>query len=295
MHRKMLFIINPKAGKKRGESLIPIIHKKLLGKISFEIKLWNKLDELSNLINKLKKEGFTDAVAVGGDGTVNLIAQHLVNSTILFGIIPTGSGNGLARSLDIPMDPEDAINTLFKNNIRSIDSGTINNSPFFCTSGLGFDAHIGHLFATSVKRGLISYIKIISKEFRKYKSISYKLKVDGVDIDREAFLITIANAGQYGNNFYIAPQAKMTDGKFNLVILRSFNFLEVFGLLYYILSRRADRSSLIESFECTNIIIERSQADYIHFDGEPKKEGEIIEVKILPLSIRVLTGDNFMD
>lgn len=293
MKRKLLFIINPKAGKKLGPTLLPLIEQKLKGKIDYEISVWQNINEFNAISQKLFSEGFTDAVAVGGDGTVNMVARTILNKGLTLGIIPAGSGNGLARSLGLPMKTELALDKIIEGKTQIIDSGEVNNIPFFCTSGVGFDAHIGNLFATSVKRGLKSYVKIIWKEFSSYKPKTYKLKYNNIEIERTAFLITVGNAGQYGNDFYIAPGALMNDGLFHVSILRPFKFYEVFGLLSKIIRRKADTSKLIETFACNKLIIERQEKDFIHFDGEPAFEQETVVFEINPNGLTVITGDNF--
>src|SRR5690606_37071885 len=129
-----------------------------------------------------------------------------------------------------------------------IDGGTVNNRFFFCTSGIGFDAHIGKLFASSEKRGLQSYVKITMQELLRYRAKNYTLKFDDKTIQRKAFLITVANAGQYGNDFYIAPEADLQDGKFHIAILKPFNIINVFGILAKILRRKAHLSRNIETY-----------------------------------------------
>ena len=293
MHRKMLFIINPIAGKKTGETLIPLIHKKLENKIEYEILLWKKIDDLKHLEQKLKNESFTDLIAVGGDGTVNLLGGFVIESEITLGIIPVGSGNGLARSLKIPLDPSMALDTIILNKTSLIDSGKINGHAFFCTAGLGFDAHIGKLFSKSIKRGLKSYVQIIIKEFGSYKSERYTLRYNGKSIDRTLFLITVANAGQYGNDFYIAPQANLNDGKFHVVLLKPFGFFSVLGIFLKIIRGKANESKFIDTILTEELEVERKEKGPVHFDGEPLEEDKIVKFKIYPRSLNVITGEKY--
>ncbi len=293
MQRKILFIVNPNAGKKISGKLIETIRKEIPSDIYNEIAIWKDKDHFDEIVKTLKNGGFTDAVAVGGDGTVNQVAKNIVNTNIVLGIIPAGSGNGLARSLGISMVTEEAIKQIVNGNKKTIDTGIINSIPFFCTSGVGFDAHIGKLFASSVKRGLQSYVKITLKEIFAYKPAKYKLSIDGNIIEREAFLITIANAGQYGNDFYIAPQAKLNDGVFHLVILKPFSLLKGIGAVIKVLQRKANESKLIETLTGKEIIITRESPDAIHFDGEPALQGKELIYKILPLSLHVIIGNRF--
>ena len=293
MSRKLLFIINPKAGKKLGTALLPLIESKLSGKLVYETCIWKNVEEFDLISQKLLSGEFTDAIAVGGDGTVNMVAKTVLGKNITLGIIPAGSGNGLARSLGLPMNTGKALDNIIAKKTHLIDSGEVNGSPFFCTSGVGFDAHIGNLFATDKKRGLKSYIKIIKKEFTSYKPQLYKIKYNNVEIERQAFLITVGNAGQYGNDFYIAPGAKMNDGLFHVSILRPFKLYEVGGLLLKILRKKADTSKLIESFACKELTITRLKNDFIHFDGEPKQEDALVKFTLIEKNLEVITGKFF--
>jgi diacylglycerol kinase (ATP) len=293
MDRKLLFIVNPKAGKKLGPALLPLIERKLKGKLQYEVAIWKNIDEFNLIAEKLFSENFTDAVAVGGDGTVNIVAKTILGKNITLGIIPAGSGNGLARSLGLPMKTEKALDKIIEGKTSIIDSGEVNGTAFFCTSGVGFDAHIGNLFAANVKRGLRSYIKITWQEFFSYKPKTYKIKYNGMEIERTAFLITVGNAGQYGNDFYIAPGAKMNDGLFHVSILKPFKLYEVIGLLIKILRKKADSSKLIEVFACNELTITRAESDMVHFDGEPKSDETVIKFILREQILKVITGDKY--
>lgn len=207
----------------------------------------------------------------------------------VFGIIPRGSGNGLARTLGIPQETQKAIRRIEKGSVKQIDCGLINGKPFFCTSGIGFDAHIGKLFAQSKKRGLSSYFKITVKQLATYRAKTYEITSNGETFDTKAFLITFANAGQYGNDFYIAPEAKLDDGKLHVAIMKPFSPLSVFPLLIKILRRKAHTSRKIHTFISDHVEIRQRKPDAIHYDGEPDMSlGEKIEIKIRPASLRVV-------
>jgi diacylglycerol kinase family enzyme len=221
------------------------------------------------------------------------VARSVLNTSVILGIIPTGSGNGLARSLGISLDTKEALNQILENKTGLIDSGTVNNIPFFCTSGIGFDAHIGKLFATATKRGLQSYVKMILGEFLAYKPQAYTLQINGKEISKTAFLITVANAGQYGNDFYIAPQAKLNDGLFHVVILKPFNFLQGIGIVLKVMRRKAHHSKFIETFACDQLSIKREKSDSIHYDGEPESLGIDLNYINHSRSLKVIVGDTF--
>ena len=293
MSRKLLFIVNPNAGKKISQHIIDTIRKEFPQNIYYQIAIWKDKDHFDEITALLKTQGYTDAVAVGGDGTVNQVAKTILDTDIALGIVPIGSGNGLARSLGLSMKIEEVIHQIAVGKTTTIDNGTANGIPFFCTSGIGFDAHIGNLFASSAKRGLQSYVKITLTELFKYRAKNYTLRFNNQEIKRKAFLITVANAGQYGNDFYIAPQASMQDGLFHVVVLKPFNAFSVIGLMVRILSRKANLSGSIETYVTDKITIVRDQKDTIHFDGDPAFEEKDVTFENKRASLKVIIGDKF--
>jgi len=293
MPRKILFIVNPNAGKRISDRIISTIRKEFPKDISYHVAIWKDKDHFEEITGMLKTEGYTDAVAVGGDGTVNYVAKTILNSGIRLGIVPIGSGNGLARSLGLSMTIEEVIRQIVKGKTTTIDNGYVNGIPFFCTSGIGFDAHIGNLFASLTKRGLQGYVKITLRELFKYRAKNYTLEFNGQNIQRKAFLITVANAGQYGNDFYIAPQADLEDGLFHVAVLKPFNFLQVVGLMTKILNKKAHLSKHIETFVTNKIKITRDQKDTIHFDGDPALMDKEVVFENRTKSLNVIVGERY--
>lgn len=290
MPRKLLFIVNPNAGKKISSTVIDIIRAEFPENIYYQIVIWKNKDHFDEITELLKTQDYTDAIAVGGDGTVNHVAKTILNTNIRLGIVPIGSGNGLARSLGLSMKIEEVIHQIALGKTGTIDSGVVNGVPFFCTSGIGFDAHIGHLFASSKKRGLQSYVKIILSQLLNYRAKEYILTINNRTFKRKAFLVTVANAGQYGNDFYIAPQASLSDGLFHVVILKPFKPHQIVGLMYHILTRKAYKNSCIETFVTNQLTIERQNKDTIHFDGEPMMQTERVVFENKPDSLKVILG-----
>lgn len=293
MTRKLLFIVNPNAGKKISELIISIIKKEFPKEINYQIVIWNDKNNFEEIDYLIDSGHFTEAIAVGGDGTVNRVAKSLIGKNIFLGIVPVGSGNGLARTLGLSMKIEEVIKQIVDGRKEIIDVGNVNGRPFLCTSGIGFDAHIGNLFATSAKRGLQSYVKITVSELFKYRARNYTLRLNGKEITRKAFLITVANAGQYGNDFYIAPEASVQDGMFHVAILKPFNFLNVWGILLKILRRKAHHSSSIETYTTNELSIIRNTEDTIHFDGEPATESAEVIYKNSKGALGVIIGEKF--
>lgn len=293
MNRNVLFVVNPNAGKKISEKIIRTIEQFFPADINYLIVVWKDRNHFTEILRAIQNDGYTDVVAVGGDGTVNQIAKSIAGTPIRLGIVPVGSGNGLARSLGLSMHIEKAIQQIAAGKSIAIDYGTVNATPFFCTSGVGFDAHIGNLFATSAKRGLKNYVRISLSEYRRYKAKDYTIHINGQTLRRKAFLITVANAGQYGNDFYIAPQASMQDGLFHVVILQPVNIVSAIGLVAKTLRKKAHTSALVETFTASELIIERDQNDTIHFDGEPAMELPRVQYKIVPQALQAIIGDKW--
>ena len=290
MPRKVLFIVNPNAGKKISDKIIQVIRKEFPQNIYYQIVIWKDKNHFDEITALLKTQDYTDAIAVGGDGTVNHVAKTILNTNITLGIVPIGSGNGLARSLGLSMKIEEVVKQIAAGKTATIDNGLVNGIPFFCTSGIGFDAHIGNLFATSVKRGLQSYVKITIAELFKYRAKNYTLIFNNQSIKRKAFLITVANAGQYGNDFYIAPQANMQDGQFHIVVLKPFTVFHLPVLMTKLLTKRAQLSTRIETYVTNKITIIRDEKDTIHFDGEPSIEGKEVVFENKAASLKVIVG-----
>lgn len=289
----VLFIVNPISGttdKKRIVAFIP----KYLSDVRFEVRVayTEHRGHAAQLASEAVREGVDVVVAVGGDGTVNEVARSLVHSRTALGIIPCGSGNGLARHLYIPMNPEGAMQVLADCQIKSLDYGVINGTPFFCTCGVGFDAFVSSKFAQSGRRGLLSYIENTLREGLKYHPDTYEVEIDGERKQFKAFLIACANASQYGNNVYIAPHASMSDGLMDVTVMEPFNVLEAPQIAIQLFNKTITQNSKIRCFKCRHLKIYRSTPGVIHFDGDPKEEGCEIEVQVVPKDIRIVVNTN---
>ena len=290
MTRKLLFIVNPNAGKKNPDVIIQSIREHISNHFSYQISVWKNKDDFEAILQQCLHEDFTDVIAVGGDGTVNKVASSIVHSSKTFGIIPAGSGNGLARVLGISMNIEKAIKQVIDSKKEFIDHGEVNGRKFFCTSGIGFDAHIAHLFSQSKTRGLKNYVKLSLKQFFNYKPRHYKLTLNGQTILKKAYLITMANAGQFGNDFYIAPEASLTDGFFHVVIVKPFKFYQIPNLLLKILRHKLHTSQCVETYITTELRIESETEEPMHLDGEPQFMGKSLHYKIQKHSLLTIVG-----
>jgi len=290
MSDKIIFIVNPISGKVKKKNIKQLIENSFSDKNDYKIVYTKFPGEATQLVKKLYNKGYKKFVAVGGDGTVNEVASGIVDTDAILGIIPLGSGNGLARHLKVPLKPQKAIDLIKTGSYKRIDYGKINDQKFFCTTGVGFDAHVGHLFAEMDGRGFSNYIKATVSEFRKYQPKRYEITMNGTTIMRDAFLITFANASQYGNNAHIAPHADIQDGKLEVAIMRSFPLITAPGVGARLFFKNIDKSAYIETYQCESIVVKRKSSDVIHFDGEPGEMGEILNVKVVKEGLNVFAN-----
>lgn len=286
--RKILFIINPISGTGKKWQIESQIERHL-SKQQFQYMITYTKGPMHAkiLAKKASEEGFDIVVAVGGDGSVNEVAQGLIGTQTTLGIIPTGSGNGLARHLNIPINYKRAISCLNKFKIRSIDTVQINDENFINLAGIGFDAKVSLEFSKFRRRGLFSYLQIILQQFPTYKPQKYTFLIDGKTYTQEAFLICLANSGQYGNNIYIAPQAKIDDGYIDMLIFRKFPTQATPKILFDLINKRIDNSPYIETIRCKEVIFENPPAPF-HLDGEPRHIKGTVSITIKPSSLRVI-------
>ncbi len=231
-------------------------------------------------------------VAVGGDGTVNEVGRALVHTDTALAIIPCGSGNGLARHLRIPLSPKKAIEIINEGVIHALDYGTINDRPFFCTCGVGFDAFISEKFAAAGKRGLLTYVENTLKSGLQYKPQTYVIEDENGTETCHAFLIACANASQYGNDAYIAPYASMKDGLLDVVVMNPFSTIEAPQVALQLFTGTLPASSHVRTFQAQRLLIRREGEGVAHFDGDPFWTGDTIEVNIRHRSFKVVVNPN---
>lgn len=287
--KTIVFIINPISGTHSKKGIIHLIEK-LVNKERFDyvIAKTQYAGHATEIASKAVKDGVHIVVAIGGDGTINEVGRALVDTSTAMGIIPCGSGNGLARHLRIPLNPKSALEILLEDYQEEIDYGRIDGRPFFCTCGVGFDAFVSQKFANSGKRGLISYIENTLNEGLTYQPETYGIEADNGSFKYKAFLIACANASQYGNNAYIAPRASMTDGEMNITILEPFSVLDIPSLAFQLFNKTIDQNSHIKTMQAKRIVIHRTQEGVFHFDGDPTTGGKDLVVEIISKGLKVV-------
>jgi diacylglycerol kinase (ATP) len=287
---KTLLIINPISGG-RKKSVLPDLMKRHLDKAVFgeaEVIVSEYAGHSPVIAEKAIANEFDTIIIAGGDGTINEVGSKLAGTDVRLGIIPFGSGNGLARHLKIPLLSVKALQCMNKNKVLRIDAGMVNDRYFFCTSGLGFDAWIGYLFATSKKRGFWTYVTTALREFYRYKPENYEITVNGETKNQIAFLVTMANAAQYGSDAVIAPTADVTDGKLDLCLLTPFPKFRAAEIGMRLFNKSIDQSVYLTTTKTTAALIKRKNAGIIHLDGEPMEMGDELKIKVIPSCLNIL-------
>ncbi|MDR1645411.1 MAG: diacylglycerol kinase family lipid kinase [Tannerellaceae bacterium] len=285
-------IINPISGRGSKRKIPKMIEEMARAKgYSLRISFTERPGHAGELARKAIDRGAKCILAVGGDGTVNEVATAMLHSNVALGIIPKGSGNGLARELHIPMDARRAIEVIDKENIITIDGCQANERVFFTTCGVGFDAAVSQKFAHEKRRGSLTYVKSTIEEYLCYKPEIYELFIGDRSIREEAFLVTCANASQYGNNAYIAPQANIRDGVMDITILSPFTPLDIPSLAFQLFTKRIDKNSKIKVIQASRLTILRSKEGLMHLDGEPVICGDRIDISVIPQALRVIAPE----
>lgn len=292
--KNIAFIINPVSGT-QNKRRIPKMIDTLLdhNRWATDIVYTEYKGHATELARQYAHLGFDAVVAVGGDGTVNEVASGLIHTPTALGILPIGSGNGFARHLDIPLRLPRAIEMLNRSEAISADYGMLDDKPFFCTCGTGFDALISEHFATAGKRGLRTYVEQIVADVFQYTPETYRLQGEGIDMTTEAFLITFANANQWGNAAYIAPQASIQDGKLDIAILSKFPIVAVPGLVMQLFTKTLDKGVFMNTLRTNEITLTRETPAAFHCDGDPVEAGKEVHIRIVEDGLRVLAAKRF--
>jgi len=289
MNRKIIYIINPISGTKSKSDLQQFVEAKTKEKgIPYSVFPSVADGNYSFLHSIIKEEKISDIVIAGGDGTISNVVGSLLNENINFGIIPCGSGNGLANTAKISKQPAKALDIIFNGKASAID-GFFVNERFACMlAGLGFDAKVAHEFADHPKRGLMTYAQLTLKNFFSINPFRFELKFDKMKIDTDAFFISIANSNQFGNNFTIAPKASLSDGLLDIVIVTAQNKVsfvlqtlkQMAGWNVMEASSVITKKSGVIYFQTDRIeIINHSQAP-LHIDGDPAETPAKLTVEI---------------
>ena len=297
MERRLLYIVNPISGKGNKAAIEEIIRQKTKGAgLPFDIVHSVANGDYSFLHDPIKEKGYTDVVIAGGDGTINQVVQGLHHLDINFGILPLGSGNGLALSAGIPKNTSAALDVVFNGQPLPTDAFLINNRFACMLCGLGFDAQVAHDFANDPRRGLLTYIKKTVSHFFVAGTYPFIVRMDGKELAVEAFFISIANSNQFGNNFRIAPKASLTDGLLDIVVMAKQTRLGMLlGAAWQVCGFNAVRpfqtvagNSSVLYFQSDSIHISNPSRAPLHIDGDPAFTEDEIHVKLVQHCFRLL-------
>ncbi len=297
MSRKFIYFINPISGTRGKAQVLEIIRSRTAAQqIPFEVLHTNAEGNYFYLHQKIADEKITDVIICGGDGTVNQIANVLQKTAVNIGIIPMGSGNGLAFAAKIPKHVNKALDIIFNGKTKAIDSFYI-NSKFSCMlCGLGFDAQVAHDFARQKKRGLTTYVKQSTKNFFKAGAYPFTISINGNDLAVDAFFISIANSNQFGNNFTIAPQASLYDGLLDIVIV---NKMSKVKMLWTVLKQvrsgqvkpyedKKFQRTDIGYFQTKKLTVHNPKLAPLHIDGDPAETAEYFEIEIIEKAFKLI-------
>jgi diacylglycerol kinase (ATP) len=297
MQRKFIYFINPISGTKNKDELLATIKRRTDKKnIPFEILHTNAEGKYDYLVEKIANEKITDVIICGGDGTVNQVAASLQGNPVNIGIIPMGSGNGLALAAGIKRSPDKALDVIFKGNSSPIDSFYINGNFSCMLCGLGFDAQVAHDFAKQKKRGLITYIKQTVKNFINAKTYNFVLQINDMTVTTEAFFVSIANSNQFGNNVTIAPKASISDGLIDIVVVSKMSKMK----LLYAITKQVTAGQVdgerhkkysaedIYYYQAKAVTIQNPDRAPLHIDGDPANTAEKFEIKIIEKAFNLL-------
>jgi YegS/Rv2252/BmrU family lipid kinase len=294
MKKKIIFIINPISGHHNKNNFPHLVDKHIdKNQYEYSIAFTEYAGHATELTMKAIEDGFEYIAAVGGDGTINEIAKCLIGKKQVLIIIPLGSGNGLARHLELPFKVERLINEVINNGkVYKIDTAVMNGIPFISIAGIGFDALIADYFAKDENRGFLTYAKLVTEKYPNYKQKEYTLILDDeTTIECKPFFVTFANSSQFGYNAEISPKASVQDGLLDVCIFKKPNILEVPIVATYFLVKQIDKSNFIDIYKAKKIKVIRKEAEVANIDGEPIEMNKDITVEINPLSLNILLNN----
>ena len=290
--RKIVFVYNPISGTHRLIPVIPIIERFTNTDLyDFSIISTKHKGHATELAREYAAKNYDAVIAVGGDGTVNEVGCGLIGTGTALGIIPCGSGNGLARHLGIPTDPFKAVKWLDKSIFTEIDYGMMESQPFFCTCGVGFDAKVCDAFSKAGSRGVLTYLESIMKEVATYHNETYSISFDNSSETFEAFFITVANADPWGNNAIIAPTASLQDGLLDVIAAHPFSVVDAPLIAFQLFNRLIEKNPNVTVRKCSELTIRRQSEGPAHYDGEPVILGREIHIKLKHGGLKVLIPD----
>lgn len=292
MPQRLVFIINPISGKKlkggeRRRRVEAFLEREGVEATIVESEYAGHACELAQ---SAIKNGARRLICIGGDGTINEVGRAVVRTDCEFALVPMGSGNGLARHLGIPLNFEAALKLAVSGNAVAIDTGEAGGRPFFNVMGIGFDAEVSRLFNETNARGLISYVRESWKAYRTFRSSTFSVESATDKQSLDVYILAVANSSQYGNNVYIAPDASITDGKLDLVVISNPTFVAFFVIVWRMLRKKIYSSPRVTSICSESFILKSDDGGHYHVDGEVFPRGPEMTVKVCPKSLNIVVG-----
>ena len=290
MKKKTIFIVNPVSGVGRQKKIETLIKENLNQDLfDYSVRYTEHIHHGTDLAREAVEQGYDCVVAVGGDGSVNDVATGMKDTGVAMGIIPCGSGNGLARGLKIPLRPANAIRQLNEMNEHLIDSIVINDRYISVNAaGVGFDAYIARLMKAAKTRGFAAYTNLVLREYAPYECNDYRLTFDdGYTIERKAWFIAIANGCQYGYNLSVAPKARLDDGLIDITLIDKvpIDHLAITAPLAF--TRLLDHSQHVEMHRSKEVHIEGNVHKWVNIDGEGENLGKELHFVNHPRSVKI--------
>jgi len=297
MSRHIIYIINPISGTRTKKGIEQLIEKKTKeADISFQIFPSVANGDYSFLHPIIKEQKITDVVIAGGDGTVSQVVGSLMQYDLNFGILPCGSGNGLSYTAKIPIKTEKALDIIFKGKTAETDGFYVNKQFACMLCGLGFDAKVAHDFAQQPQRGLTTYIRQVVKNFFSAKTYRIGIETGKTKFETDTFFISIANSNQYGNNFTIAPQASLSDGLLDVVIVTKQNKLNILlktlsqvrGKIKLLTAEEASEQKGVIYFQTEKILLRNYSNALLHIDGDPAETSTELNIHVKKKCFRLI-------
>ena len=291
--QRLVFIVNPISGNRpHTKRLLPDLISQYLDhdRFTYEIRHTNHPGHAREIAKEAARSGNVDAVVVaGGDGSVNEVLPELINSKVVLGILPLGSGNGLARHLKFPMRISRAIQRINLFRVDTIDVGRMESDYFVSNAGLGFDAYVAKQFEQVETRGFWSYAWQTLKGAAHYPGFSYKVCANGHSHEGRAFMMTVCNSNQYGYNVKMAPEASLQDGLLDVYIVQDFARWKAPFLVLAVLLSLHRNLRTIKHFQASELEIETEEKVHLHLDGDPYGKQKRLQVTLLPRALKIIT------
>lgn len=291
MNEKMIFILNPISGFfnfRRQRIRYQILNEIRNHRMDAEIRYTKYAGHAYDIACDVVKEGYKYVVVAGGDGSINEVARALVHTDVALGIIPAGSGNGLARHLKIPFSIKKALTVINNRKVRQADVLKVNDYYAVSLAGIGFDAMVADHYSKDKRRGFITYIQSAMIEYVNYLPETMEIKTEELELSEDLFFVILANSNQFGYNFRIAPHADLFDGYMDIVILKDLPIVAAPLSSIQIFTGHADESLFISMFKTKKITIVRKKAGIVNIDGDPRKTEKIIEAKVIEQGLRII-------